>query len=480
MTDVKINKRCFAVFTNEINGRLDPLFYAFGINFLSGKFSFELRALGSLTEYIKSGFAAGSKNQADESGVLQIRPTNIGEDRLLKFDKNIFIKADSVKPDNYLQKNEVIFNNTNSQELVGKTAFFNLNEKCCCSNHITRIKVKENIILPEYLCFILNYYQEHKLFFNICTNWNNQSGVNVELLKTIKIPTPAIEIQDKIVKLIEKAFKQKVEKEKEAEEILNSIDDYVLGELGIKLSDTKDKKCFAINSDELVSKRLDPKGYTDTPRQILKSLNKTKFNVKELSVLIDKSIAGEWGEDVLKINNKEDYILAKVLRNTNFENKNNLSFDDVAERYIDKEKFEKVKLLKGDILIEKSGGSPTQPVGRVALIEDIEGDFSFSNFLQCLRLKKECLPDYLFAFLKSLYSLNYMEYIQNQTTGIKNLITEEFLAIPVPLPPIEKQKEIAKGYRDQIKKAKRLQIEANSIIEEAKNKVEKMILENNY
>ncbi|MFQ5962866.1 MAG: restriction endonuclease subunit S [Candidatus Scalinduaceae bacterium] len=55
------------------------------------------------------------------------------------------------------------------------------------------------LFCPEYLTIILNIYQKHKIFFTICTNWNNQSGVNVELLNTTKIPIPSLNIQQKIV-----------------------------------------------------------------------------------------------------------------------------------------------------------------------------------------------------------------------------------------------------------------------------------------
>ena len=145
---------------------------------------------------------------------------------------------------------------------------------------------------------------------------------------------------------------------------------------------------------------------------------------------------------------------------------------------INKEKFEKVRLKNGDILVEKSGGSPIQPVGRVAIIDDVKTDFAFSNFLQVIRIKKqECLPEYLFCFLKALYSLNYMEYIQNQTTGIKNLIMEEFLSIPVSLPSINKQKEIARQYKNKWEAAEQLQEESIKILKKAKEKVERIILE---
>lgn len=84
----------------------------------------------------------------------------------------------------------VLFNNTNSQEWVGKSAYFanEENRKKYTSNHITAIDVDRSKILPEYLWAILNMYQRHKVFYSICTNWNNQSGIGLDLLKSLHIP----------------------------------------------------------------------------------------------------------------------------------------------------------------------------------------------------------------------------------------------------------------------------------------------------
>ena len=89
-----------------------------------------------------------------------------------------------------MESGVVLFNNTNSQEWVGKTAYFANEEKrkVYTSNHITAIDVDRSKILPEYLCAILNMYQRHNVFYSICTNWNNQSGIGLDLLKSLYIP----------------------------------------------------------------------------------------------------------------------------------------------------------------------------------------------------------------------------------------------------------------------------------------------------
>lgn len=215
----------------------------------------------------------------------------------------------------------------------------------------------------------------------------------------------------------------------------------------------------------------------EKPKEILKAIRNSKYKTKKISEIIIRSIAGKWGDDPLLSAQTDEQVLVNVLRNTNFDNKFNLNMDDVVQRLVTKNKFEKVKLQKDDILIEKSGGSPIQPVGRIAIFENNKKDFTFSNFLQCFRInKKECLPYYFFAYIKTIYNLGYMEYVQNQTTGIKNLIMEEYLSIPVALPPLAVQSKIVEKIKSYYSQAQVLQNQANEVLERAKKKVEQMIL----
>jgi type I restriction enzyme S subunit len=194
--------------SSEIHNRLDPLSYISDkTDFIVGEIG--LTELKSVCEYFKSGFAAGKHSQAkDSSGIIQIRPTNIDSNGRLNFEKNIYIDhSEGVRrKEDLIVKGEVLFNNTNSQELVGKSAFSNLDGEYFCSNHITRIKTKQQQLLPEYLWIILNLYQRHGHFFRICTNWNNQSGVNANLLKSIRIPLPGMDIQKSVIKGIDDIF----------------------------------------------------------------------------------------------------------------------------------------------------------------------------------------------------------------------------------------------------------------------------------
>jgi type I restriction enzyme S subunit len=201
-----IQYRMFRASWQKVTGnRFDSLYHHGSIYGGVEKTKFPFEKLKQHVFYLKTGFAAGRNDQDyGRSGFIQIRPTNISEKRDLIFDKSIYIDPDTVA--NYKQEiiksGEVLFNNTNSQELVGKSVYFNSKRNYFCSNHITRISVRDTVH-PIYLTYLFNLYQRKQVFFKYCINWNNQSGVNNEFLRKLCIPVPDVATQGKIVAKLE-------------------------------------------------------------------------------------------------------------------------------------------------------------------------------------------------------------------------------------------------------------------------------------
>lgn len=199
--------RIFTAQRRELAGwRFDPLFHSFKLWHAIEAAPVPHKKLGLCCHYLKSGFAAGGDMQLfDDGGVIQLRPTNIDANREWTFEKNIYLSEDTLidRPDDIVQSGEVLFNNTNSQELVGKTVYMGMAEQpFFCSNHMTRIQAINTGLNPEYLAALLNAYQRLKVFFSLCTNWNNQSGVNVDLLRQLPIPVPPLTRQAAIAEHI--------------------------------------------------------------------------------------------------------------------------------------------------------------------------------------------------------------------------------------------------------------------------------------
>lgn len=220
--DNSLQNRIFTAQFSEIGGgRLDPLSLKNNISdFLTGKYGSE--KMKNIILSFKSGFGAGKQDQVlDDSGIIQIRPTNIDEQGTLKFDKNVYLPIDvSYSESDYINVDDILFNNTNSQEWVGKTAILKEKQLLLYSNHITKITVNKDVVVPDYIWLILNSYQKNKIFYSICTNWNNQSGVGLDLLRSLPIPLPPLEKQNEIARYIQSIREQAKQLQNDAKAIL--------------------------------------------------------------------------------------------------------------------------------------------------------------------------------------------------------------------------------------------------------------------
>ncbi|MFD0749213.1 restriction endonuclease subunit S [Mucilaginibacter calamicampi] len=161
-------------------------------------------------------------------------------------------------------------------------------------------------------------------------------------------------------------------------------------------------------------------------------------------------ISGDWGSDDLEGNG------VNVIRTANFRNDGKIDYSNIVkrlfqkkiidengrERYVlDSEKIEEKKLISNDIIIEKSGGGPETPVGRVVYFENPGKEiFMANNFTQVLRANSEkVIPKYLFYYLRYLYLKGLGYKYQNQTTGLANLKLEKYLKEEILLPDFDKQ-----------------------------------------
>ena len=135
-----------------------------------------------------------------------------------------------------------------------------------------------------------------------------------------------------------------------------------------------------------------------------------------------------------------------VIRNTNFTKEGTLYDSDIAYLDVEAKKLEKRRLQFGDIILEKSGGGPRQPVGRVALFDKEEGDFSFSNFTAALRVLDPDDLDFRFVhkFLHWTYVSGVTEGMQSNSTGIRNLDGDAYKAIAITYPPLSEQQRIVR------------------------------------
>lgn len=143
---------------------------------------------------------------------------------------------------------------------------------------------------------------------------------------------------------------------------------------------------------------------------------------------------------------KPPFVEAGVIRNTNFSPSGEIDYSNIAYLQVEEKQLSKRRLEAGDIILERSGGGPKQPVGRVVYFDRKVGVFSFSNFTSAIRVRDKSRfdPRFVFYRLMELYQSGRTEDIQRRTTGIRNL---DFTAYKerarFPSIPLPEQKKIA-------------------------------------
>lgn len=153
-----------------------------------------------------------------------------------------------------------------------------------------------------------------------------------------------------------------------------------------------------------------------------------------------KAISGEWGSD------DENNTGIPVIRTTNFTNEGNIDYSNVVTRNIKRKNIGKKFLKQGDIIIEKSGGSDDQPVGRVVYFNGPNDRYLFNNFTGLLRIKDttKWYPRYVFWVLYASYKQGKTKLYQNRTTGLHNLRTDAYVKdLDINFIPLEEQKHIS-------------------------------------
>ena len=159
--------------------------------------------LGEVAD-LQAGFASG-KSSVSEDGVPHIRPMNITNAGCFTWDGVKRISADEFagNEDKNLRRGDVLFNNTNSVELVGKTCLIPEDIEGGYSNHMTRLRPDVTRLDSHFLALALHGRWRTGYFSELATRWIGQAGINAKTLATVKVPLPPLETQRAIVAEIE-------------------------------------------------------------------------------------------------------------------------------------------------------------------------------------------------------------------------------------------------------------------------------------
>ena len=464
-------KKIFLVNRSETKGRLDPKMALFN-----------KRVQNSLFPMVKLKNLLLSKPQygANESGLDRLNNTQPRYIRITDIDENGLISINElgetvakVEEKYILSNNDILI--ARSGATVGKAYLHKeLPYTCLYAGYLIRFLVDPSKILPGFL-FSYTQLNSYKEWVSAIQRPSAQPNINAEEYQSLEIPLPDLPTQKAIVEIINQAYLEKQLKEEEANAILKSIDDYLLGELGIGLpemeSQTLQNRIYIV-SRSVLEDRLDPYYSQEYFRNAFEVLGLCKYpvvNLKEISKLITSGITPKSGGDAYT---EDKSIGIPFVRSGNISIDGELNYDDLL--YLKPEIHENVmnssKLKKDDILIAIVGAT----IGQVGIYLS-EGEANINQAIALVRLKEGYNVQFVKELIKSSIgqlSLNRLK----RPVARANINLEEISRIKVVLPPKEKQEEIVAHISQMRARAKKLQAEGAEVLQKAKMEVERMIL----
>lgn len=154
-------------------------------------------------EQMAPGFACGQKDIV--GGVPHLRMNNITTDGLPDFTLVRRIpQSVADKASKWLEPGDVLFCNTNSTELVGKSCIFTgWTERCTFSNHLTRLRTNKERVVNEWLLLCLRHLWLNGYFATHCREFVGQSAFNMGKLGSVRIAIPPKDVQLRVVARID-------------------------------------------------------------------------------------------------------------------------------------------------------------------------------------------------------------------------------------------------------------------------------------
>lgn len=458
------NNKVFIVQRSEIEGRLEPEFYRPSIadleKIIRGKSSHKLRDYAlSVSGGATPKKTEGDKYYADkETGVPFLRVQNLNTDGTLSFDDCLYINKEThegMLSRSQVSEGDLLVKITG----VGRMAIASVAPEGFIGNtnqHMVVIKTG-NKEISKYLARYLNLDIIEKIASRHSTG-GTRPALDYPSVKNL----PIIEGID--FSPIDRAIELKKQKEYEAQQLLDSIDTYILNELGINLpgirTDLK-SRMFLVNRSEL-EERLDPTVYKDGIKLISNSYN----NVKLSSVAYVNPTGTFKGKDIetpisfIPMESIDEvYSEVSKLEDTTIENASGFT-----------------KFKEGDLLWAKI--TPCMQNGKSAIARNLTNGLGCgSTEFFVMRSKDEQLAiEYLHVILHMNCVRETAMLYFGGSAGQQRVSSAFLENFNLPLPPKGKQIEIVNHVCAMRQRAKVLQEEGKTILEDAKKEVEQMIL----
>ena len=333
--------------------------------------------------------------------------------------------------------------------------------ECNINQDIAKIKLTDEISYEYAVVYFQTKFANSQI--RILSNGATRGHLNFSQVRSFDVIVPPPDLQNHIVEIMQSAYAQKRQKDQEADDLWDSIDDYMLAELGIEMPVVEEKKCFLVYANETSGRREDPHFHQPQYRAFKQALEVGKYQVTSLSNLITDLKNGveirtysESGYRYLRVSDLGQY---------DIENDN--------PRYVDVTKIpDKIRLTSDSFLISRSGS-----LGLVSVIEEEIREAILSSHIFKVDLDTTIIrPKYLEILLRS--QIGQTQFFQNNNGAVVPEISQSALrSIGVVVPPLDIQERIADEVVRRQSEAAALKQEANAIVESAKREVEQILLE---
>jgi type I restriction enzyme S subunit len=343
------------------------------------------------------GFACGAE---DPDGVFQIRMNNILRDGNLDLSKKRRVPSEiKAISRTLLRPGDVLFNATNSPDLVGKSALVkDLPEPTVYSNHFFRLRTDDRWLNSAYLARWLSWQFGRGVFKGLVRQWVNQATVGRKELLSLSIPLPPLEDQGRITTVLDHASSL-LAKRRQSVSLLNDLARSIFLE---------------IFGD-------DAGGY---PVVAVGDLAADRKNSIRTGPFGSQLLHGEFVESGIPV--------------LGIDNAVNNEFRWAKRRFITEEKYQKLaryRIFPGDVIITIMG-----TCGRCAVVPEDIGVAINTKHLCCISLdRSKCLPEFLHSyFLMHPIARSYLERTAKGAI-MAGLNMNIIKAMPVALPPLAQQ-----------------------------------------
>ncbi len=355
--------------------------------------------LGDICEKIGSGATPhGGKEAYCLEGISFVRSQNIGDfsfsaNGLAHINNEQAKKLSNVE----LKPNDILLNITGDS--VARTCIMDSEYLPARVNqHVAIIRGKKDIVLSSYLLYFLQWKKKYLL--QLASAGATRNALTKSMIEQLEIELPTIEQQRKIAGVLDK-IQEKIK-------------------LNQKINDNLQQQALA----------LFKKWFVDNPDAI-------SWKDGTFSDLIEKTISGDWGKDSPSGNNTE---MVYCIRGADIPEVRAGNKGKMPTRYILPKNYVAKQLVDGDIVVEISGGSPTQSTGRAAAVSDTllaryDKGMVCTNFCKALK-PRAGYSMYVYYYWQYLYDRNIFFSYENGTTGIKNLDINGFIETePIVIAP---------------------------------------------